>query len=320
MAAALQPPASQPSTAGGGSNVAPDSYPLAGNRGGRLGLIGVARRWWPLWLGLAAMYLPTLSDLMTGLWSTPEQGHGPIVLAVALWLLYRNWPVAGNQGPTAAARRWGWAGFVMSLALYVLGRSQDILLFEVGSAVLMTVSLLLLMFGSKTLRSVWFTPFFMLFMIPLPGALVDALTMPLKISVSYVVAEGLFAAGYPIAREGVILQVGQYQLMVADVCAGLQTLFTLEAMGLLYLNLVRHDSLVRNVALAILIVPISFVANVIRVGTLTLITYYFGDAAGQGFLHGFAGMVLFMSALLLVIAVDSMLRLGVRDESALSAT
>ena len=100
-------------------------------------------------------------------------------------------------------------------------------------------------------------------------------------------------------------------LLVADACAGLHTLFTLEALGLLYLNLIRHDSFFRNITLALLIVPISFTANVIRVMVLTLITYHFGDEAGQGFLHGFAGMVLFLSALLLIIAVDSMLQLGV---------
>ena len=57
--------------------------------------------------------------------------------------------------------------------------------------------------------------------------------------------------------------------------------------------------------LALLIVPISFTANVIRVMALSLITYHWGDAAGQGFLHGFAGMVLFLSALLLIIAFDT---------------
>jgi exosortase/archaeosortase family protein len=106
--------------------------------------------------------------------------------------------------------------------------------------------------------------------------------------------------------------VGPYQLLVADACAGLNTLLTLEALGLLYLNLVRHESAARNITLAILIVPISFAANVIRVITLTLITYHFGDEAGQGFLHGFAGMVLFMAALMLIIAADTATRAFVR--------
>jgi exosortase B len=137
---------------------------------------------------------------------------------------------------------------------------------------------------------------------------VDALTMPMKTAVSYVTEHLLYWAGYPIARSGVVLQIGQYQLLVADACAGLHTLFTLEALGLLYLNIVRHNSWFRNIALAILIVPISFSANVIRVMVLTLITYHLGDEAGQGFLHGFAGMVLFLSALLLIIGVDSLLQ------------
>ena len=88
--------------------------------------------------------------------------------------------------------------------------------------------------------------------------------------------------------------------------------FTLEALGLLYMNLMNYQSLARNVTLAILIIPIAFLANVIRVMILILVTYHLGDEAGQGFVHSFAGMVLFISALILIIGVDSMLRFGVR--------
>jgi hypothetical protein len=45
---------------------------------------------------------------------------------------------------------------------------------------------------------------------------------------------------------------------------------------------------------------------------LTLITYHYGDEAGQGFLHGFSGMVLFLTALLLIIGVDSLFQLAVK--------
>jgi exosortase B len=161
------------------------------------------------------------------------------------------------------------------------------------------------------LKAMWFPLFFILFMIPLPGVLLDAVTLPMKMAVSYVAESVLFWVGYPIARAGVILQIGPYQLLVADACAGMHTLISLEALGLLYLNVVKHNSLFRNVTLAILIVPISFTANVIRVMVLTLVTYHFGDEAGQGFVHGFAGMVLFIVALMLIMSVDSMLQYGV---------
>jgi exosortase B len=269
--------------------------------------------WLPIIAGLIVLYLPSLVDLFRGIWSTDQQAHGPIVLGIACWLIYRKWPEMwrASEGLPASSAV-GWAIFFIGLLLYVIGRSQDILLFEIGSIIWLLAAFILLMRGNTALKTQWFPLFFMLFMIPLPNAVVDALTMPMKMAVSYVAENILFWANYPMARTGVIIQIGQYKLLVADACAGLHTLFTLEALGLLYLNLIRHDSLFRNVALAILIIPISFTANVIRVMVLTLITYHYGDEAGQGFLHGFAGMVLFLSALLLIIGVDSLLQIAVK--------
>lgn len=264
--------------------------------------------WLPITIGLAVLYVPSLLDLFKGIWSTDEQLHGPIVLGVSIWLLYRNWPDMTRSSLGQPTSNWGWPVFVFGLLLYALGRSQQVLIFEIGSVIWLLTGLLLMMRGTKALKAQWFALFFMLFMVPLPGQVVDTLTMPMKMAVSYVAEHVLYWAGYPIGRTGVILQIGQYKLLVADACAGLHTLLTLEALGLLYLNLVRRDSLFRNVGLALLIVPISFTANVIRVMVLSLITYHFGDEAGQGFLHGFAGMVLFISALLLIIGFDTALQ------------
>ena len=264
--------------------------------------------WLPIIVGLALLYAPSLADLFRGIWSKDEQMHGPIVLGISCWLMYRNWQamLAASAGKNAS--NWGWVFCIFALLLYTVGRSQDILLFEVGSVIWLLLGIILLTYGAAALKAQWFALFFMLFMVPLPGVVVDTVTLPMKMAVSYVAEVVLYNVGYPIGRNGVILQIGQYMLLVADACAGLHTLLTLEALGLLYLNLVRRDSLLRNVGLAILIVPISFTANVIRVMALSLITYHFGDAAGQGFLHGFAGMVLFLSALLLIIVFDTVLQ------------
>jgi exosortase B len=268
---------------------------------------------WP-WLiaglGVAVLYVPTLQSLFNTLWRSDDQGHGPIVLGITIWLIWRRREALLSEAGARPLPLVAWPLLIFCLAIYAIGRSQGIWLFEVGSAIGVVAAIVLLLRGASHLRLIAFALFFMFFMIPLPGAIVDAITQPMKMAVSYVAEAALYNLGYPISRTGVILQIGHYQLLVADACAGLHTLFTLEALGLLYLNLVRHSALFRNVALAILVVPISFVANVIRVIVLTLVTYYLGDEAGQGFLHGFAGMVLFLSALMLIIATDSVLRFG----------
>ena len=266
------------------------------------------REWWPIVIGLIALYVPTYYRMSTSVWGNDDQAHGPIVLIVALFLIWKN---REHLVSSRVSTIWSVLGvmiFSFGLLCYVVGRSQGIIILEIGSQIPVLAGVILLTRGLPAFQAMLFPLFFMIFMIPLPGFFLDAVTMPMKMAVSYVAENVLFWFGYPIARTGVILQIGQYQLLVADACAGMHTLVSLEALGLLYLNLVKHNSIFRNITLAALIVPISFTANVIRVIVLTLITYYLGDAVGQGFVHGFAGMVLFIIALTLIIGFDSVLQ------------
>lgn len=266
-----------------------------------------------LLIGFAALYVPSYLMLAERIWPTDEQGHGPIILAVSLWLLYnKRHELAALQPQPSLA--WGVPLLLFGLLMYVLGRSQFIMVFEVFSQILVLAALVLIFLGTRALRLVWFPLFFLLFMVPLPGSLVSSITGPLKSAVSAVAANLLYQLGYPVGRAGVVMTVGPYQLLVADACAGLNSMFTLEALGLLYMNLMRYTHAVRNVLLAILIIPISFAANIVRVMILVLVTYHFGDEAGQGFIHGFAGMVLFMVGLVLMLTTDSLLRLVFREK------
>jgi exosortase B len=254
----------------------------------------------------AALFAPVFVELYQVVWRTDSQGQGPIIILLSGWLIWRRWKSL-EALPARTSRTASIVVLAVAWLLYVLGRSQTILQFEVLSLIAFLAGLMLQWRGGRGLREIGFPLFFLIFAIPLPGVLVQTLTLPLKEGVSVVTENLLFSMGYPIARTGVTLQIGPYQLLVADACAGLNSMFTLESLGLLYMNIVGHTSKLRNVVLAILIIPISFVSNVVRVVTLVLVTYYFGDAAGQGFVHEFAGLVLFLVALVLMLAVDGLL-------------
>ncbi|HNA29722.1 MAG TPA: exosortase B, partial [Thiobacillaceae bacterium] len=206
--------------------------------------------WWPILVGLLVLYVPTYHDLATGLWNSEEQAHGPIVLMVALFLIWqrRDMFLVPDQGGEARPRA-GWILLVFGLLLYALGRSQEILLFEVGSQIPVLLGVLLITLGGGPAKALWFALFFLLFMVPLPGFVVDAATGPLKQNVSVIAEQVLYALGYPVARSGVTLTVGPYQLLVADACSGLHSMFSLSAMGLLYLYLMGHGQWWRNAIL-----------------------------------------------------------------------
>lgn len=282
--------------------------PLSSNTGARsatsprgleLGLLAV---------GLLAMYIPTYITLDKTIWNLVGQGHGPVMLALTMWLLYQRWPrlMALPDRPAVVG---GGLVLLSGLGFYVLGRSQDMLFMDTGSQILVLAGLFLLYKGWPGLKVMWFPLFFIIFIIPLPGSFVDQVTAPLKAAVSHVAEWIMYHAGFPIGRSGVMLTIGQYQLLVADACAGLNSIFALEAIGVFYMSVTQYTSKWRNIVLAMLILPISFVSNVIRVITLVLVTYYFGDDVGQGFVHDFAGILLFMVATVLTIGTDSVLGL-----------
>lgn len=258
-------------------------------------------------IGLLFLFIPTYLFLFNRVWQTESSSHGPLVLGIIFYLFWNKFD-AFSINEQYQHPKIGYLLLIIGLFIYIIGRSQEILFLYVGSQIFILIGLILILFGGKTLKALWFPLFFIFFMIPFPAFVINALTMPMKVAVSIVTEQVLYLFNYPIAREGVMLHIGQYKLLVADACAGMQTLLTLEAIGLLYLNLVRSESILRNIVLGILIIPISFIANVLRVITLTLITYYFGNEAGQGFIHGFAGMFLFTIALLLIFSIDNLIQ------------
>ena len=256
--------------------------------------------------GFLAMYAPIYWWASQGIWQSEEQGHGAIVLAVLVWLFWglRNDIV---NAPTKPSPGLGWSVFGLGVFVYFVGRVFSISVLEFGSQPLVVAGALLLLKGVPALRLAWFPVLYFIFMIPLPSILVDAITGSLKVWIANIVEALLYAGGYPIARSGVILSIGPYQLQVADACSGLHSMFSLSALGTLFMYIMGTKSRLHNAIMLAAILPIAFVANIIRVMTLVLVTYYLGDEAGQGFLHGAAGMVLMLVALMFFFLLDGLL-------------
>lgn len=266
----------------------------------------LSRSWLLAGLGFAAMYLPVYWWAANGIWQTDDQAHGALILAVMAWLFW------GLRGPIAAVPTQprplaGWLVFAVGLFLYLVGQVFQISILVFGSQPFVVGGILLLLKGIGATRVAWFALFYFIFMIPLPGIIVDAVTGPLKNWISAIVVELLYRVGYPISRNGVVLNIGQYQMLVADACSGLHSMYSLSALGTLFMYIMARTNRLHNAIMVASILPIAFTANIVRVVILVLITYHLGDEAGQGFLHGTAGMVLMLVALACFFALDALL-------------
>ena len=155
-------------------------------------------------LGLAVLFIPTYWRLGSTIWVTDEQGHGPIILGLALWYIAQQRSLIHALVPNPR-KALGIGFFSLGLLAYCLGRSQDILLLEVGAQIPVVMGLLLLARGWAAVKILWFPLFFLIFMVPLPGGLG--------------VAEFSFGGLYEIIRPGggkVIGLTGRLALRVIE--------------------------------------------------------------------------------------------------------
>jgi len=265
-----------------------------------------SRPWLLLLMGFAAMYVPLYWAASQNLWQSDELGHGPIILGVVIWLFWRarHRIAAASTRPATAV---GWSLFAAGLLLYGFGRAFSVSSIGFASQMMVAASGLLLLGGVGALKAAWFPVLYMCFMVPLPASVVDAMTGPLKNWVSVIVVDVLYAVGYPIARAGVMISIGPYQLLVADACSGLNSMFSLAAVGALFIHFTNRTKRLHTAIMVASILPIAFAANIVRVLTLVLLTYHGGDEAGQGFLHGAAGAVLMAAALGMLMALGAVL-------------
>ncbi|HWW64858.1 MAG TPA: exosortase V [Sphingomonadaceae bacterium] len=263
------------------------------------------RAHWLVLLGAAVAAIPTLVSVARFSWSTEQGAHGPIVLVTGIWLVMQRWAplrATARRGQTAIAL----AVMIPCLLLYILARITDILEVEGFALYGALVAVFYAYCGRQALRLMWFPLVYFLFLFPPPDTVVAAITQPLKLGISAAAVDLLRIFDYPIARAGVMIQVGQYQILVAAACAGLNSLISLSAIGLFYVY-IRHNANWRYALLLMLaIVPVAIFANFIRVLLLILITYHMGDAAAQGFLHGFSGLTMFVVAVLGIFGVDAL--------------
>jgi exosortase B len=267
--------------------------------------------WGPVLLIAAILgaYIPTIRGLIEGPWQTEQEGHGPLIIAASIWLAWqcRHRLLRAQISPAPVA---GWIVMIGGLAVLYLARlQQGLITFETASIIPVIVGSILIYAGWSALWALAFPIGFLVFAVPMPDWLVDAATVPLKVFISDAVTRVLYAAGYPVAQNGVMIMIGSYQLLVKDACSGMNSIFALSAIGVFYVYAFRWKEKLRSLVLLAAIVPITIGANFVRVFALVLIAYYGGADLIDGIVHDFTGISLFIVAIILLFLFDGLLGL-----------
>lgn len=255
-------------------------------------------------LGAGAIWLlPALFGLASLYWATPQGAQGPIILltgAWALWFEYRRSQQRAAPGKLAWAI--GWLGG--AILLYVLARMVGMLSLACLAAWLGVVAALYACLGRTLLRRLAFPLVYLLCLVPLPYSVEVALTGALKADIAYWSVRALAELGWDVAYSGSQLYVDQFELYVEAACSGLNSIFSLTAIGLFYIFWQRRRHWYESVVLALAIVPLAIFANLARVLLLLVLVHFHGERVLETAAHPAAGFLMFAIALALLIALD----------------
>lgn len=260
---------------------------------------------WVLLAGITALVVPTLLRLSRWSWSTEAGAHGPIVLATAIWLVWRD-----KDRLHEGLRQSLWPGalpLLLALPLYAVGRITSILMLESLSLYLVLLTLAYLRYGGRVLRNFWFPCLYVLFLITPPENWIFVATRPLKMALSEAAVGILATTGMAVGSTGSLIQVGGYQLQVAAACSGLNSLIGIAATSLFYVYLRHGSEPLYALMLVVLMVPIALLTNLLRIMGMVYATQLFGPGVVEGLTHEFAGIGTFALALLVLVGVDLML-------------
>jgi exosortase len=154
--------------------------------------------------------------------------------------------------------------------------------------------------GVALVRQLLFPLLLLPFMIPIPAVIYNQLTFPLQMFASQVAETVLGWFGIPVLRDGNILELASQKLSVAEACSGIRSLLSLTFLSLVYAYFFDGRVWMRWV-LFILTIPIAIIANAGRV-TITGMLSEVNPELARGFFHELEGWIIFMIALVLLLA------------------
>jgi exosortase len=253
-------------------------------------------------LALLAAYVPVYRELAASLWHEEAYAHGPLILLAILALTVAHRAELSRLAPT---RRPLAGGLVLlaGLVMLWLGVVRTFPAWMAASHIPVFAGIVMMLWGKRGLRTLWFPLLYLVFLIPLPAIFIEVMTWQMKEWIALTSVGLLDALGYSVARSGMIILVGQYQMLIANACSGLHSMLSLSALGMLYAYLAaRHDRL-RAMLLLGSVLPIALAANVVRTLVLLLVTFHAGDAAGR-YWHELMGTIIFVVALAMLLVLD----------------
>jgi exosortase len=275
-----------------------------------------------IWVLTGILYYPVFKALYSTRWETLDYTHAYFILPVAIflgWHALKNTrdstlgtstsplkPFSESRVPSPKSRETFFfvSLFIFGLLTFIFGWRQDYTSVSTFSLLPVLFGLIGWLYGTRTVRILWFPIVYLLLLVPPPLGIIDSITLPMRYGVSIVTEQLVGLLHYPITRDGLMLQISGHEVFLGEACSGFRSLITLSSLGLAYI-FISKSSAPRKFWMAAAIVPLALLGNLIRVVGVVIATYYLGETRGQQFFHDASGFVMFVVMLAGLLAIEN---------------
>lgn len=232
--------------------------------------------------------------------------HGWLIPLATAWLIWKKRSALKQLHPSMSF--WGLILMIPSVLIHILASWWDVY-FISGFAMVATIwGIVWTFWGWQTLWVLRIPLLFLLFMVPLPGVLLIAISFKMKLMAAQLATQLLSIMGIPAQQAGSTIQLPGMSVVVDDTCSGLRSLISLFALAIFWTQLLGPGyKRWHSMAIMVASVPIALIANMVRILILVLLSIIYGPQVAEGFIHYGSGLVVFGIALTALMGFSRLL-------------
>ena len=210
------------------------------------------------------------------------------------------------QELTPKSSIWGVIVLVLGLSVYLIGTIGAEWFLRRSSLIVVLGGLILYLYGIEYIKTLLFPLVFLIFMVPLPAIIYNAVAFQLQLFVSKVSVQLISFVGIAVYRSGNIIEISTGPLAVEEACSGMRSIMALLALTSLFAYFM-YSSRLKQWILVVFALPLAVVTNIIRVTATGICAHYFGKEFAEGILHESFGLIVFAIAFILLLLLSKLL-------------
>ena len=240
----------------------------------------------------------------------PYYKHGFIVAFVAI--AYAVFKCVRSKKAEGESRHWIYF-LAASIVLYLIGFQTSLNFLKTVPIFFTLLSIAYLLENHVPAHSLRFPLLFPIIVIPIP--FLPELTAFLQFAMVHLSTGLLQVFGYEIVAEGATIYLPNATFVIGEPSSGIQSLIALLTL-MIPLIYFTKTSLKKKSLLYLLIIPVAMLGNLLRIVTLFIVGYYYGEAIAADFWHDIGGILFYFSSLIFLFILWYLIVYGFRRPNA----